>query len=50
MMDAILFFGSAPDETIDAAPEVLSDTAYQSELKRRQELMLRAAQLRVVKK
>jgi len=53
MMDAILFFGSAPDATVNASPEVENDLDYQNELKRRRDIMSNAvppnSTLRVVK-
>lgn len=43
IMDAILYLGSGPDETIPEAPEALNDAAYQNELKRRRDILSQAA-------
>jgi hypothetical protein len=42
IMDAILYLGSGPDETIPEAPEALNDAAYQNELKRRRNVLSQA--------
>jgi hypothetical protein len=42
IMQAILFFGSAPDETVEPGPEVINDAAYQNEVKRRSDIVAKA--------
>jgi len=42
-MDAILYLGSGADEVIPATADVVNDTVYQNERKRRLDLMMKAA-------
>ena len=45
LMDAILYLGTGADEIVRATADVVNDTAYQNELKRRLDLMTKAAPL-----
>jgi hypothetical protein len=43
LMDAILYLGTGADEIVRARADVVNDTVYQNELKRRLDLMTKAA-------